>query len=68
MNILSADTLEQLLLSVNCLYPGEVTTEPAPGDTDRWFVLQGSYVLSGLHIVKKADRYVFCTIPQVSTN
>lgn len=68
MNILSAPTYDEVVQRISALYPDTITTTPAPGDTDRWFVLQDGYVMPRLHIVKKEDRYVFCTIPQVSTN
>lgn len=59
-------TTPQLLTTVTRmiarLYPGTITAVPAPGDENRWFVLQDGYVLPGLHITKRDDRYVFGTI------
>lgn len=61
MNILSAGSLHALESEIAKTY--NITTVPAPGDENRWFVLQYGHVLSGLHILKRDDRYVFCTIP-----
>ena len=62
MIIMSAHSLDTLTLGVARLYPGTITAVPAPGDENRWFVLQDGYVLPGLHITKRDDRYVFGTI------
>lgn len=62
MNILSAPTHDEVVQRINTLYPGDITTAPAQGDENRWFVLQDGYVMTRLHIVKKDERYVFCTI------
>lgn len=60
MNILSAGSLHALESKLAKTY--NITTVPAPGDANRWFVLKDGYVLSGLHILKRDERYVFGTI------
>lgn len=63
MNILSAGSLHALESEIAKTYNySTIATVPALGDANRWFVLKDGYVLSGLHILKRDDLYVFRTI------
>lgn len=60
MILAKAYTLEDMLDQIKKQYENEnMSIHAAPGDENRWFVVRENLVLSGLHITKRGNLFIF---------